>query len=213
MTEKESDFYTIALEESHDLIQSEISINSQSGLAATIFMSLAIDPLYEGMKDDAESILRNANNVPISGFLNLLIAKCEKWGGSHDEMFSVVTQFYDEDRPGSAALVARAHCERLLYMAHFESLNDNQIENYTNYAKKNLLVTSDMVLNSKKTIDAEIRLSHTYLAFTLPLFGLYKQYSKHIKILNGFHDEQLWSLMPRSKLLKIYWGFLSLFKS
>jgi hypothetical protein len=115
MTEKESDFYTIALEESHDLIQSEISINSQSGLAATIFMSLAIDPLYEGMKDDAESILRNANNVPISGFLNLLIAKCEKWGGSHDEMFSVVTQFYDEDRPGSAALVARALRKVIVY--------------------------------------------------------------------------------------------------
>lgn len=209
MSDKQIDLYESLLIGSYEIFESKLSLNSSSGLVAAFYAGLSINEIYEGMKSDADNIVRNAQNVPISGYINLLSSKSQKWGGSHAEMFAIANEFFDEKRPGTAALIARAHFEKVLYMEAFEE-NPNQdklTNDYISQISEELFDASNIVLNSKIN-NAELRFANGEFALTLGCLDLFRQASKHLSVLRNFHDPYIWSTLQNAKLFKIYWKFM-----
>lgn len=214
MSEEQTEYYLSALIAGNEVIEVENAKNPKNGLIGSFLMGYAIDEISEGQKQDAEFKLRDCENVPISGYLNLVSAFCEKWGGSHDEMFYFARKYFNKSNPATGALIAKAHFERRLYISHFEEDPDNERryeEYYNSPAKEELMSASELLLNSSSLDEAEFRLAHGWFALTLGMSGFYKQARKHLLKLNGFHDSGFWSILPVARVFKLYWKIAGIF--
>jgi hypothetical protein len=196
LTEKQYVPYVQHLHESKAALEAALSIDRHYGLAAAFNMAVAIDELEDGQKDMAEAILLDARNVPLSGYLNLLQARLEKWGGSHEDMFRIARSRMLYDVPMQHALIARAHWERYLFYAVFDDsgkgtdtaavyFNGQQVVD-------DLDAASSAVLNAKGADPAEQRLAHSWLAFALSEAGKYKQAVRHLDRIKGHDEPSVW---------------------
>ncbi|EGF90122.1 hypothetical protein ABI_31350 [Asticcacaulis biprosthecium C19] len=169
-----------------------------SGLAAAFAMGCAINPLEDGQKARAEADLLGADGVPMSGYMNLMMALAEKWGGTHDDMFRVARSRLDPERPGSAALIARAHFERRLFYQAFDESADaaEQAEHYyRGSAGEEIGAASRLLLTARPGGDpAELRLAHSWLALAFFEGDRHQLAARHLDALKGYEDPTIWGL-------------------
>lgn len=188
-------------EQARVLIDKALTLAPEDGLAAAFAMGSAIDPWDEDHKDRAEAVLYGARNVPMSGFMNLLSARAEKWGGSHEEMFAVARRPFDPDRPGAAALIARAHVERFLFYAVFDEAPDAKQQAgryFSGEVIRELSDASDRVLGARAGDPAELQLAHGWLALSAVFIGqsrYAKRAVRHLQKLGGYIDPGIWGML------------------
>ncbi len=119
------------------------------------------------------------------GYLNYLIASCEKWHGSHDKMFEFAKQ-YSSKNIGYGymlALIPSAHIERWLYMSWWENI-PAQADTYFQRpeVKEELLSADEMFANNYSHTDISFNLyAHNLFAYSLYRAGEYKLAQEHIK--------------------------------
>lgn len=185
--------------QARDALEAALEIDRRHGLAATFNMAVAIDPWEEDQKAVAEARLLDAEAVPLSGYMNLLQAHLEKWGGSHEVMFRIARSRMLPEAPMQYALIARAHWERhLFYEAFDESPNAQELaDNYFKGKKvlDELTTASDAILSAKTYDPAEQRLADSWLAFTLFAADQNKRAVRHLDRLKGHTDPGIWGIL------------------
>lgn len=214
MTEDQLEYYLDALEFGNEIIDAEVEKGTNSGLLASFVAAYSIDSFHEGQKSKAEEFLKQCKDVPLSAFLSLVSSFTEKWGGSHQEMFRIARQYFDKANPPTAALIARAHFERRLYIIAFEDdpQSDSRYDNYYDVnAKEELFYASDLLLNARNCDPAQMRLAHGWLALALGDGDFTRHARFHLRELGGFHDPDVWGVLAASKAFKAYWNFAGIF--
>lgn len=111
--------YIPALHQAQELLAEASGANPWSGLAAAWRITACVDG-EDADKDAAEAAMLVAENVPVPGWSRLLSARTEKWGGSHAAMWRIARSHAEASLPGSLSLIAKAHFEQWLWLAHFE---------------------------------------------------------------------------------------------
>lgn len=96
-------------------LNAAVELDPTYGLAVGFLASAAAE-LPEEDKEAIGSLLAQARDVPPSGYMALLNAQTEKWGGSHARMWETAHRYRDRAKPGTLALIARAHFEHHLYL-------------------------------------------------------------------------------------------------
>ncbi len=192
--EKQAMLYMQHLFEAKEALDAALAIDRRFGLAAAFNMAVAMDEWEEGQKDQAEAILLDARDVPLSGYGNLLQARLEKWGGSHAVMFRIARSRMLSDAPAQNMLIARAHWERWLYYAAFDE-SDQAAEMaaayFTGEVLDDLRAASEAVLDARSD-PAELRLAHGWLAFVLSEAGQHKRAVRHLDRIKGHNDPSVW---------------------
>ncbi|MDC7675303.1 hypothetical protein [Asticcacaulis machinosus] len=188
--------YRDVLEDSEACLRQALDIDRSFGLAAAFFMAVNMDPNEDVERDIAEARLLAADNVPLSGYMNLLLARCEKWGGDHDTMFRIGRAHMNPDKPSYYALITRAHWERHFYYAAFDEAPnaDRLAERYFQQPEviRDLKEASDSVLSANLADPAEIRLANGWLLFTFIRACKWKLARQHLQALKGFEDPSIW---------------------
>lgn len=198
VSEAQADRYVERLIVAKSLLEDALAIDRRYGLAAAFYMLVATDELEEGQKDNAEAILLDAENVPLSGYMNLLIARLEKWGGSHGDMFRIARSRLRPDLPMQAALIARAHWERELFYSAFDdepgAAGMAEVY-YQGEVGDELMEASRLVLAAGNADASEARVADSWLAFALGRAGRYKQAVRHLDRLKGYEDPSVWKIL------------------
>lgn len=192
--EKQAERYAQYLFEAKDALDAALAIDRRFGLAAAFNMAVAVDEWEDGQKDQAEAILLDARDVPLSGYVNLLQARLEKWGGSHADMFRIARSRMLGDAPAQNMLIARAHWERWLFYAAFDDSGrgpEMASAYYTGEVMDDLTAASEAILTAHSD-PAELRLAHGWLAFVLSEAGQHKQAVKHLDRIKGHNDSSVW---------------------
>lgn len=118
VTEAQWDAYIPAHADADALLERAALADPSNGVTAALLMGVRIDSdAFD--KTAAEHMLLNARGVPASGYMNLLMASTQKWGGSHEKMWEVARRHTSDDDIGTLCLVARAHQEQWLWHAAF----------------------------------------------------------------------------------------------
>ncbi len=205
MSETQTFDYISGLAMANDAIRRALRIDADSGLANAFFTGCAIDEFEEGQKDEAASLIAQAQGVPVSGYLNLVAARSEKWGGSHDDMFRAARSYFDPSRPGTAALIAKAHFERRLYYTAFDTSPDAR-HNYRTYFSPDVMdelnAASAAVLKAGSGDPAELRLANNWLALVFAWGNKNNAAVKHLDRIKGGEDPTIWSIMNNPGALK-----------
>jgi hypothetical protein len=193
--EKQAVLYIERLYRARTALDDALALDRRYGLAAAFAMAVASDELEDGQKDQAEAVLLDARDVPLSGYVNLLQARLEKWGGSHADMFRIARSRMLADAPMQHILIARAHWERYLYYAAFddsEQASEMAEVYFTGDVMDDLKAASDAVLNGRDADPAEQRLANGWLAFVLSQAGQYKRAVRHLDRIRGHNDPAVW---------------------
>ncbi len=181
-----------------DALDAALAADRHNGLAAAFAMAVAIDPLTEDHKAKAEAAVLDARDVPLSGYMNLLTAYLEKWGGDHDTMFRIARSRMRPEAPMQYALIAKAHWERYLYYIAFDDAPDARQRALTYFSgavMDELREASRAVLAGRAEDPAEQRLANSWLAFTLSRAGRYKQAVPHLDRIKGHYEPSTWSVL------------------
>jgi hypothetical protein len=198
VSDRQWEKYLPTLTASDQLLCEALAVDPTFGLAAAYLMSCRIDSMPED-KDDGELRLLAATKVPASGYLNLMMARSKKWGGSHEAMWDVANRFRDSERPGTLALPARAHFENWLYHYAFESsaISQGHAQSYFLRKKRELLSLSGMVLEEQPGGDpAQTLLSNNWLAMVLSYAGERMAARPHLRRVGSMPDPSVWYYFP-----------------
>ncbi len=182
-------------------IDAALAADRHDGLAAAFNMALAIDPWEEDQKARAEAVLLEARDVPLSGYMNLLTAFLEKWGGDHDTMFRIARSRMRPEAPMQYALIAKAHWERYLFYIAFDEAPDARqraINYFSGEVMDELREASRAVLAGREADPAEQRVANSWLAFTYSRAGRDKQAVPHLDRIKGHNEPAVWALLPGS---------------
>ncbi len=205
MSDRQTFDYSYGLFAAHEGFIACLDANPDFGLAAAFEMGCAIDPFDDEHKDLAEAQLLRSASVPLSGYMNLMMARSEKWGGDHATMFRVARSRRDAARVGTFALIARAHFERRLYYMAFDEAPDAS-ERYHSYYDRDvmaeLLDASATVCTATGQDAAEVRLADTWLSVTMMDAGKNRTAVKHLDRLGKFEDPTAWYIFNNAKMLR-----------
>lgn len=108
-------------------LNAAVELDPTNGLAVGFLASAAAD-LPEEDKEAIGNLLALARDVAPSGYMALLNAQTEKWGGSHAKMWETAHRYRDRAKPGTLALIARAHFEHHLYLSAMDERPAAQAE-------------------------------------------------------------------------------------
>ena len=179
-------------------IDAALEADRHNGLAAAFNMALAIDPWEEDQKARAEAVLLEARDVPLSGYMNLLTAYLEKWGGDHDTMFRIARSRMRPDAPMQYALIAKAHWERYLFYVAFDDAPDARRKAagyFSGEVMDELREASRAVLGGRDADPAEQRLANSWLAFTLSRAGRNRSAVPHLDRIRGHVEPSVWAVL------------------
>lgn len=179
-------------------LDAALAADRHNGLAAAISMAVAIDPFEEDHKAKAEAVLLDARDVPLSGYMNLLTAYLEKWGGDHDTMFRIARSRMRAETPMQYTLIAKAHWERyLFYIAFDDSPGAHQaaLTYFSGQVMDELREASRTVLGGRSEDPAEQRLANSWLAFTLSRAGRHRQALPHLDRIKGHYEPATWGVL------------------
>lgn len=206
MSDRQTFDYTYGLFAAHEGLIACLDANPDFGLAAAFEMGCAIDPFDDEHKDRAEAQLLRSTAVPLSGYMNLMMARSAKWGGDHATMFRVAHSRVDAARVGTFALIARAHFERRLFYMAFDEAPDAS-QRYHSYYDRDvmaeLLDASATVCAASGQDAAEVRLADTWLAMTMMDAGKNRTAVKHLDRLGKFEDPTAWYIFNNAKMLRL----------
>lgn len=188
-SENQFELYYERLVQAKAALERALSIDRRNGLAAAVYMAISTDPIEEGQKEIAEARLLDAENVPLVGYMNLLKANLEKWGGSHEDMFRIARSRLGSDQPLQSALIAYAHYEREMFYAHFDDSPEAAklaSQYYSGAVLEELRSASRVILDAREVDPAEQRLADSWIALALGGAGESKQALRHINRQKGY---------------------------
>ncbi len=189
--------YFIHLLEAKDVLDAALSADRHNGLAAAFNMAVAIDAWEGDQKALAEARLLDAENVPLSGYVNLLQANLEKWGGSHDVMFRIARSRMRPETPMQYMLIARAHWERQLFYVAFDETPGARTlgaRYFEGEPLQDLKEASRMILGHRDADPAEQRLANSWLALAMAAAGRNKLAVPHLDRIKGHDEPSAWGL-------------------
>jgi|GEM_PF-1180248 len=171
-----------------ELLGEALKTDPRNGLAAAFLMATHINPFDKAQQAIAEAHLQEAHHVPLSGYMNLMLAHAAS-GAGPEAIFRLARARLGADTPCHAALVARACYEHHL---------SEGCAVFSPEVKTELLTLSDRLLAASGQEPAERRLAEGWLVLALSAAGLNRQAVRHLKALRGFEDPTLWkhSLLP-----------------
>ena len=141
------------------------------------------------------------------GELNLLLASCEKWLGSHDAMFTHARQTADtaSQAPQMSALIAAAHFERHMYRKRFDE-NASAAKAY----QENKDTLAELEFHSKHVLavtdqdTAEHIYAHNVFAGTFSEFGRFDLARPHFDVIGQRTTTYPWSYFWEEEVQAFY---------
>ena len=181
-------------EEAQMLLRAAIDLRREHGLSAAWLMAGFVDA-DEQDKNEAESLLKGALGVPISGFSKLLSARTEKWGGSHAAMWRAAREASQRRPPWTFALIAKAHYEHWLYLAMMDE-SDGAAERAQAYFRdhqtiQELTEISREIGQSETSDPYEAVYAHDVLAAVLAAAKVPTSATRHLRQVGSFGDPAL----------------------
>lgn len=189
--------YVDKLQEAIDDLQAALALDPANGLAASFLASAAAESSPEE-KDEIGALLAQSRGAPPSGYMALLNAQAEKWGGSHAKMWETVHRYRDLDKPGTLALVARAHFEHHLYLLIMDERGaaQKEAERYYRDGRRlaELQAASDEVFVQRgpENLHAQ-RLADGWFARVLIQAGDTRRARRHLVRLGAHVEDWIWA--------------------
>jgi hypothetical protein len=207
VTEEQWELYIPTLAHAQELLAEANRMEPSLGLTAAWRVAAYVDADDED-KDEAELALRQAVDVPVSGFSRLLTLRTEKWGGSHEQMWRVARGYADRDPPGTLGLIAKAHFEQWLYLANFDENPEAAARVETYFGEPEVL--GELEEASARVLAAEVprdprALLYADNCFALAFWvaGLPRQARPHLQRMGRHQDRSLWLFgNPRLELVR-----------
>lgn len=188
-SETQFERYYSYLVQAKNALEQALNLDRHNGLAAAVYMLISTDPVEDGQKEIAEARLLDARNVPLAGYMNLLKANLEKWGGSHEDMFRIARSRLGKDPPLQSALIAYAHVERELFYSMFdESPEAAQLakQYYQGAVLDGLRTASQIILKAHDVDPAEQKLADSWMIIALTYGGETKLALRHLRRQKGY---------------------------
>lgn len=189
--------YSRRFAEATSQLWAAIAVDPHHGLAAAFLASAAAEFHPEEI-DEVETLLVDAAAVPASAFVELLSARTWRRGGSQEDMWAVAERYRAWSRPGTLALVARAHFEQHTFLALFGEGPTARSQARAYYrgleVREALIAASEEVLNPPADADPyALRLADGWLARTLVAAGQGRAARAHLRRLRGHVDPTVWT--------------------
>ena len=192
--EEEWQSYFAYRERAEELLRKSLENRRQNGVVAAWLMAVAVDS-DDSTKADALSILKQATNVPISGYSKLLTANTKKWGGSHGSMWKVAREYADVQPPWSSALIAKAHYEHWLYLYMMDERPAAELEAGAYFqdpaTRDELRDLSSLIDGAESEDPYEKVFAHDVMAAVLAEAGMRRDAARHLRKVGKFGDPAL----------------------
>ena len=191
--------YFAHLLQAKDALDAALAAERHDGLAAAFLMAVAIDPWEEDQRALAEARLLDAHAVPLSGYMNLLQANLEKWGGSHEVMFRIARSRMRPETPMQYMLIARAHWERQLFYLAFDDAPGARglgVRYFGGEPLQDLKEASRVILAARDADPAEQRLANSWLALGMAAAGRNGLAVPHLDRVKGHDEPSAWNFLP-----------------
>ncbi len=192
------------LEHAADALTRSLRLDETSGLAAGFLARAAIHQDGEDV-DVAEAALERARRPPAAAFVNLMVARTPKWGGSEHAMWKTARRWAAAALPGSQAVIARAHYEQWLQFAAFDEAPGAR-QRAAAYWKSpevmdDLITASDLALKATLPYGDRFNahLADGWLGRVLVDARQPTRAARHLRRLGGYADPEVWTIGMRFK--------------
>jgi hypothetical protein len=197
VSEEQWELYMPTLAHAQELLARANCADPELGLAAAWRVAGFVDSATEEEKDEAEIALRRARSVPLAGLSRLITMRSEKWGGSHEEMWRVVSEYARTEAPATLALLAKAHFEQQLWLEYFDERPEAKVEAAAYFSDRAVLgdlrAASSTLLAAEVETDArEILFADNAFASTFWRAGKARLARPHLQRMGGHIESSLW---------------------